>query len=259
MTSFAGRYVFVAGLHRTGTSLVARMIAQHEAVRAIAGSPAPEDEGCYLQGAIPHTARHGIPGRYATEPAQHHVEGDRFDTLETKMRIEADWDRCFAPGGTWRVEKSPVNLTRMRLYQQLFPMAQFVIVLRHPAVMAAALAKWIDEDAATLIDYALDAYDLAFRDLEYLHAAMVLRYEDLVTNGAAAPFWRFLSLDDAPNSCKLRDGNSEYLDLARMSADQIERASRYGYGQGGAIGGFEPVVRHPLRAVREATRAALAG
>lgn len=257
MTGFAGRYVFVAGLHRTGTSLLARMIASHPDVRAIEGSPAPEDEGCYLQGAIPHTALHGRPGHYATDPAQHHVEGDPYDTLATRERILADWDRWYEPGGIWRVEKSPVNLTRMRLYQQLFPVAQFVIVLRHPAVMAAALAKWVNDDPGTLIDYALDAYDTALRDIAFLHAALVLRYEDLVAHDPTPALWQFLDLPVGPQPLEVRNGNADYPDLPDMSARQVERAGRYGYGADGAIADFAPPVRHPLRTVREATMDAL--
>ncbi len=134
------RYVFVGGLHRSGTSLVARLIAGLPGVGAITDAPVPENEGVYLQGAIAHTALHGAPMRFATDPAQHHTEGSRHDTLETRLRIEADWAPHFGPGH-WRVEKSPVNLTRMRLYQQLFPLSQFVVVMRHPEAVAAATAK----------------------------------------------------------------------------------------------------------------------
>ncbi|MEW4448264.1 sulfotransferase [Qipengyuania sp. JC766] len=256
MSGFTGRYVFVAGLHRTGTSILARLLAQHPEVATISHSPAPENEGCYLQGAIPHTALHGIPGHYATDPEQHLTEECRFDTLETRTRLEQDWDRWFEEGGQWRLEKSPVNLTRMRLYQQLFPLSQFVVILRHPAVMAAALAKWTDTPSDVLIDYALDAYEQTLADCEYLHAAMVVRYEDLVASPSLSPFWQFLSLPEIENDVALKDGNADYPAVIPFSAEQDERARRFGYGTGGAAKTFEPVIRHPLRTVREATLAA---
>ena len=215
---FNGRYAFVAGLHRTGTSLTAQLLARSQSIASITGSPAPENEGCYLQGAIPHTALHGIPGKFATDPSQHFVEGSQYDTLPTRQRIEADWTRWFTPPqSAWRIEKSPVNLARMRLYQQLFPMAQFIIVLRHPSAMAAALAKWTDLPAEKLIDYALDAYDQMEADLAYLHAAMVVRYEDLIAHPISTlnGMFAFLDLptpamDDA--LANLRDGNADYPD-----------------------------------------------
>tara|TARA_R110002051_G_scaffold120827_1_gene194012 strand:- start:5974 stop:6279 length:306 start_codon:yes stop_codon:yes gene_type:complete len=75
-----------------------------------------QNEGIYLQGAIPYTARHGMPIHFATDPAQHHIEGSHFDRLETQMRLERGWARYFT-NAPWRVEKSPVNLTRMRLHR----------------------------------------------------------------------------------------------------------------------------------------------
>ncbi|MGB3796617.1 MAG: sulfotransferase [Alteraurantiacibacter sp.] len=252
MSRFTGRYVFVAGLHRTGTSLVARLIAEHQDVAAITQSPAPEDEGVYLQGAIAHTARHGIPAHYATDPAQHHIEGSRYDTQEVQHRLEADWNRWFEPGGTWRVEKSPVNLTRMRLYQQLFPMSQFVIVLRHPEAMAAALAKWSDQPAEQLIDYALAAYELAMQDARHLHAVLSVRYEDLVADAKQeiTRLDRFLSLQPHARSASVRDGNEDYIGCDKMNAAQEQRAMPLGYLRGLGLRPSALMARHPLRETR---------
>ena len=258
VNEFRGRYVFVAGLHRTGTSLLAGMLADHPSIAAIEDAPVPENEGCYLQGGIPHTALHGRPGHYATDPQQHLVEGCQYDTLATRRRIEADWSHWFSPQGCWRVEKSPVNLTRMRLYQNLFPTCQFVVILRHPAIMAAALAKWVDDAPASVIEYALDAYDLALDDLRHLHCIMVIRYEDLVSRDHLPALLAFLDLPASPGRVTLRDGNADYDAIPEMTASQRLRAERLGYGPAGEVRHFVPIVRHPLRAVREATLAALA-
>lgn len=258
MSSFSGRYLFVGGLHRTGTSILARLLAAHPSIAGIENAPVPENEGCYLQGGIPHTAMHGRPGHYATDPAQHLIEGCAFDTLETKQRMEADWSGWFTGPSQWRIEKSPVNLTRMRLYQQIFPTCQFIVILRHPAVMAAALAKWVDKDPAQLIDYGLDAYDIVARDLCHLHAVAVIRYENLV-NGALLPgLFAFLDLPVRSSpAIELRDGNSHYDCLPAMSTEQVARAREWGYGVNGEVLPIEPIVRHPLRSIRETTREAL--
>lgn len=253
MSDFTGRYVFVGGLHRTGTSLVARLIGHHPDVREITGSPAPENEGCYLQGAIAHTARHGRPAHFATDPQQHHIEGSRFDRLDVRIRMESDWGRWFEAGGAWRVEKSPVNLTRMRLYQQLFPLSQFVIVLRHPEAMAAAMAKWTDQPPADLIDHALDAYARMEADLPYLHAAFVLRYEDLVADpdGMTARLHHFLDLPPAAPAEPVIDGNLAYRATARLSPGQALKATHWGYAPGLDVQPFDPWLAHPLRAIRD--------
>ncbi|QWC57617.1 sulfotransferase [Erythrobacter sp. 3-20A1M] len=253
------RFVFVAGLHRTGTSLIARAIASHPQVSAIEGSPAPENEGCYLQGAIPHTALDGIPGRFATDPRERHVEGSRYDRLETRERLLADWAPWFDPAKPWWLEKSPVNLTRMRLYQQLFPTCQFVIVLRHPQVMAAALAKWTDTPTDELVRYGVEAYERLYDDLPFLHSALVLRYEDFVRSPDRwmRAFLAFLSLPGKSDRLDVRDGNRDYAVPVALDADLDHRMRRWGYRAGGGVENFLPHIAHPLRQVREEVFAVL--
>jgi hypothetical protein len=254
------RFVFVGGLHRTGTSLVARMLAAHPQVSGISGSPAPEDEGCYLQGAIPHTAMHGRPGHYATDPAQHLVEGCGYDRLEVRNRMLADWTPWFDPNAAWWVEKSPVNLTRARLYQQLFPTCQFIILLRHPQAMAAALGKWVDDPPATLMRYGIAAYEQLRADLPFLHAALVVRYEDLVADPARVrrALFAFLALRDEDPGIELRDGNRDYALSSSLAEPDRAALARWGYLPGGGTEPWQAIVRHPLRKVREAVAAPLA-
>lgn len=251
------RYVFVAGLHRSGTSLLARLIAAHPDVASIQSAPVPEDEGAYLQGAIPHTALHGRPGHFATDPAQHHVEGGRYDTLETATRLARDWAPWFDPEKLWRVEKSPVNLTRMRLYQQLFPTCQFVAILRHPRAVAAATRKWTEQSDAALVAHWLEAHARLAADLPYLHAALVIRYEDLCARPAAyaAALAAFLDLPPPPAPGPLLNRNADYAAAPEPAAD----LGRWGYGLDFAWSPGPVHLAHPLRSVRAATAAALAG
>ena len=247
------RFVFVAGLHRTGTSLLSRILGQHPSISSIEGAPVPENEGCYLQGAIPHTAMDGRPGHYATDPSQHLCEGSRYDNLETQQRMLSDWSQWYDPSKPWWLEKSPVNLTRMRLYQQLFPTSQFIVIVRHPQKMAAALAKWVDEDPAELARYALDAYETVRADLEYLHAVQVIRYEDLIAqpDQIRRSLFAFLSLRDNDPQITLRDGNEDYETHESVDASLAKRMTDWGYLPGGGVEPHRLICRHPLRAVRE--------
>lgn len=254
------RYVFVAGLHRTGTSLLARMLGAHPDIATI-DAPVPENEGCYLQGGVPHTARHGIPGHYAIDPAQHHAEHSPYNTLAVAERMEHDWGRWFDADKPWRLEKSPVNLTRMRLYQQLFPLAHFVVILRHPEAMASALTKWCDRSPSDLIEYGLTAYANALEDVQHLHHCMVVRYEDLCANPDKhlVALHAFLALSGQSSSLDLYDGNAEYRGAQAMTPGQAGKAKPLGYGSNLGISGFHPIVRHPLRNVRELVLSKLLG
>ena len=248
---FDGRYLFIAGLHRSGTSILTRLIAEHPDIAAIVDAPVPENEGCYLQGAIPHTAQDGRPGHYATDPAQHLIEGCGYDRLDVRIRMEADWARWFSPGGRWRVEKSPVNLVRMRLYQQIFPTSQFIVILRHPEALAAAMEKWVDTPFADRIDYVCQAYDRVMADARFLHAKMIIRYEDLVADPSRhlAAVDAFLDLEPRARAIALDDGNARYRGSPVMDRGQAVQAARYGYLPGLGTAGRNPIVTHPWRAV----------
>ena len=220
----------------------------------ITGSAAPENEGVYLQGAIPHTAQLGRPMYFATNPAEHLTEDHPLNTLETRLRLEHDWAPWFAPDLRWRIEKSPVNLTRMRLLQQLFPMAQFIVVLRHPEAVAASVGSWVDTPPASLVDHWLAAQAQLLGDLPYLHAVMVLRYEDIV---AVAPdalrrIAAFLDLPQAEPPEAVGDGNTQYQGATRMTAAQAEKAAEWGYLPGLKVAPWGGLIQHPLRATREA-------
>jgi hypothetical protein len=251
------RYVFVGGLHRSGTSLVARLLAGLPGVAGIEGAPVPENEGVYLQGAIPHTARHGRPMHFATDPRQHLTEGCRWDSLATRARLEADWAPWFAPA-PWPVEKSPVNLTRTRLYQGLFPLSQFVLVIRHPQAVAASVSAWVDMPDGAMVDHWIAAHARMERDLPHLHAAMVLRYEDVVADPrrAMARLAAFLGIEaaDAAPCEAIRDGNARHPGGALTEA-QAAALAQWGYGPGGAALPLPCRVRHPLGGVRTRVRA----
>ena len=249
------RHAFVGGLHRSGTTLLARCLEAHPEIRGLSHAPVPEGEGVYLQGAIPHTARHGVPGAFAEDDAQHHVEGGPYDRLEVRERIRSDWEPWFEPGGLWRVEKSPVNLMRARLYQQLFPASQFVFVLRHPVASARAVAKWSDRSEAALMAHWEAAHRRLVGDLAHLHCWLVVRFEDLVDAPEAelARACAFLGLDPVAPRPMERDGNARHL-AAGEAPPLGPMARAFGYADGEPRPVAPPLHRgaHPFRAVREA-------
>lgn len=251
------RYLFIGGLHRSGTSLAARIAGSIAGIGTITDAPVPENEGVYLQGAIPHDALSGAPGRFAHDPAQHLVEGCRFDRREVRERLEADWAPWF-PDTPWRAEKSPVNLLRSRLYQQLFPLSQFVIVTRHPVAVARATGKWSDLTEAELVAHWGRAHALALDDAARLHARLILRYEDLVADPGAArrALAAFCARPDAGHAPEpVRDGNLDYDLRERMALPEAAKApmAALGYGPGGAVLPLRArAVAHPLREIGEA-------
>lgn len=79
--------------------------------------------------------------------------------------------------------------------------------------MAAAVAKWSDKSQTELTAYGVMAYRLLLDDLRYLHAAFVLRYEDLVAapQRYAEAITAFLALEPGMGCEPMRSGNADYL------------------------------------------------
>ena len=249
------RYVFVGGLHRSGTTLLADCLEGHPDVRGLPHGIAPEGEGVFLQGGIPHDALSGVPGEWADDPAAHLTEGCLYDRIDVRDRMRADWDGWYPSGGTWRVEKSPVNLLRARLYQQLFPASQFVFVVRHPVAVARATAKWSNRDEATLLRHWQSAHRILAGDLPHLHNWLVIRFEDLIGRPEAelARAFAFLRLDPVPVPRPIAsEANAAYLAKGPPSEPLGPMAEAFGYDVAGVAGPSRHRGRHWFRDIREA-------
>ena len=235
--------------------MVADCLEAHPEVRGVPHRLAPEGEGVFFQGAIPHDALSGVPGRWAEADEAHLIEGGPFDRLEVRDRLRSDWDEWFAPGGEWRVEKSPVNLLRARLYQQLLPASQFVFVVRHPLAVARATAKWSDRDEAALLGHWETAHRILLSDLPHLHNWLVVRFEDLTAapERELARLFAFLRLEAPPPPRVIEDGlNDAYLAAGPASVALGRCARAFGYGPEGVAGVSLHRGHHWFRDIREA-------
>ncbi|MDS1269811.1 sulfotransferase [Lipingzhangella sp. LS1_29] len=188
------RMVFVAGLHRSGTSLLARCLAAHSEVSGLGGTGVPENEGQHLQDVYPPARAYGGPGLFALDPRAHRsVEaahaplaeacGDTAEPARWRARrlFEA-WAPYWDLSRPVLVEKSPPNLLMLRYLNELYPDAAFVVVLRHPVVVSLATAKWCPMPLPALVEHWLHAHELAAADLPWLRQVRIVRYEHLVQN-----------------------------------------------------------------------------
>ena len=175
------RLVFVGGLHRSGTSLITRCLGEHPHVSRMVGTGVSEDEGQHLQAVLPSARSLGGPGRFSSQPGAHLTERSPLASAIVRQQLLASWSPYWDLSRRHLVEKSPPNLLRTRLLQALFPEASFVIVVRHPAVVALATRKWapgVPLDA--LLDHWLCAHEIFAGDAPRVRPLLVVRYEALV-------------------------------------------------------------------------------
>lgn len=217
----AGRIVFIGGLHRSGTTLLAKILQDHPEVSGFTNTGAPMDEGQHLQDVYPPASVFGGPGRFGFEPESFLDEHSPLATDANARRLYAQWAEYWGREGAWLLEKSPPNLVRTRFLQALFPGARFVIVLRHPVAVAYATRKWARTSIRSLIEHWVVCHERFFNDREHLKKCLVIKYEDLIddTQATMQQIWQFLELKPHPSSRTIRKGvNDRYFKSWRRAS-----------------------------------------
>ena len=244
---FTGKtLVFVGGLHRSGTSLLHRLLAEHPDVSGFRGTGVPEDEGQHLQTVYRPARAHGGPGRFGFDPGAHLTEDSALVTDENRARLVADWTPHWDMSRSVLVEKSPPNLIRGRFLQAMFPGARLVMMMRHPIAVACATRKWSWSSHTELIAHWLVCHETLLADAPYLRDVVILRYEDMVADPDRVLEAAFRAAGLAPqvSSLTVRTGiNDGYfarwergrwnpwkrLDTDRAVRRFEERVRRFGY------------------------------
>jgi hypothetical protein len=176
------RFLFIGGLHRSGTSILHRLLRVQPGVSGFSDTPAAEDEGQHLQSVFPPAWRLGGPGKFAFDPRSHLTESSDLATPASRDRLLREWGAYYDLSKTVLLEKSPPNLVRSRFFQALFPGACFVFMVRHPVAVALATQKWAKTPVAELAHHWHAAYSIMLADLPHLEHYRVVRYEDFAVS-----------------------------------------------------------------------------
>lgn len=180
------RLVFVGGLHRSGTTPLSRLLAAHEEISGFHDTGVDEDEGQHLQTVYPPARDYGGAGRFALRPESHLTETSHLVSPENARRLLRQWEPWWDLSRPVLLEKSPPNLVMTRFLQALYPEARFVIIVRHPIVVALSTKKWRrGTSLSTMVENWVSAHRLVQEDAPHVDRLAVVNYEHLVSDPAA--------------------------------------------------------------------------
>jgi len=245
------RFVFVGGLHRSGTTLVADLIAGHPEVTGLSGTDVPMDEGQFLQKVYPPAGTkrtlwpiryldpvapdfltqrgYGGPGRFGFDPGSWLTEESPLATQENARKVFTAWKPYLDLSRPIVIEKSPPNLVRTRFLQKLFPNSQFVIILRHPVAVSYATRIWTNiRPMYYMFKHWVHCHRVFDQDRAQLHNVMVVHYEHLVSDPerCLSSIYDFLNISYTDPKVKIStDANKKYFSKwnVEMSSSSVRR------------------------------------
>ncbi|MCW8091286.1 sulfotransferase family protein [Alteromonas sp. ASW11-130] len=223
-------FLFLAGHHRSGTSLMHEIIRGHPKVSGFSNTGVPEDEGQHLQDVYAPALAFGGAGKYIFDQNSYMNEHHVLATAHNAKTLYQQWEKFYNSDCHYYIEKSPPNLIRTRFLQTLFPNSKFVIILRHPLAVAYATQKWSKTSIKSLVEHTLRGYEIFFNDLNHLNEVYVLRYEEFIEQPQVEldKIFKFLELEAIPIQHEVRKNiNDKYFAMWEANRSSIIKKMQF--------------------------------
>lgn len=180
MTKNKHTFLFIGGLHRSGTTMLANCLGMHHEVSAFHNTINKHnmDEGQHLQTVYLPDDKLGGPGRYAFRRAGRLTESSNLVTDSNRQKLFKEWSKYWDLSKSILLEKSPATITRSRFMQAIFPDSKFIIIRRHPVAATCATMKWKRIPIFLVMLHWFYCYGIMQRDKVFLRKCMFITYED---------------------------------------------------------------------------------
>ena len=223
------KYIFVIGLHKSGTSIFANLLKEHPEISGFHDTGFPEDEGQFLQTVFPAAKVYGGPGKFGFNKVMHYTENSSVLTPENRDKLKREWSSHWDLSKPFLLEKSPPNLLKTRFLQEIFPHSYFIVITRHPLAVSYATQKWSKTTIDSLIKHWYKCYKIFKEDEKYLNNVLYVRYEDIV-NGSIQTIQnisKFLKINNFSIEKKFdAKVNDNYTELWLQETNSLSRVKK---------------------------------
>ncbi len=200
------RFVFVCGLHRSGTSVLFRSLRDHPHVSGFHDTTSPENEGMHLQTVYRPSGYYGGAGKFGFHPEAHLTEASHLVSDGNREKLFSEWSPYWDLSRKYLLEKSPPNLIRTRFLQAMFPNSCFIVMMRHPLAVSYATRAWYRRyrinwrRLSRIFEHWLVCHEIFRADRPHLKSVMVIKYEQFVSNPDqwVNRLYSFLELSEHP-------------------------------------------------------------
>lgn len=192
------RFLFISGMHYSGTSVTKYLIQFHEQVSGHNKTGVNEDEGQLLQNEYPQANKLGGQCKFELNDTAYFTKD--MVTSNGRRCIFSQWSKYWDLSQPLLLEKSPPTITQLGYRESLFPgVTSNLIIVRHPLYPCFwhfnRRKRGLHDDLTTQI--LRDALDVWLKTHTYLITESLLSLSSHTPN-AIIMAEDFLSKDDAP-------------------------------------------------------------
>jgi hypothetical protein len=171
-------FLFVNGLHRSGTSILFKWIKAQKNISGFSDTGVIEDEGQHLQSVYSAANNYGGPGKFGFRKQAYLDQNSDLITDANRSKLFEQWSLYWDLNNSILVEKSPPNIIRTRFLQAMYPNSSFLTITRHPIAVSFATQKWSHNSLNKLIKHWIVCHEAYRKDQEFLKSQLLIKYED---------------------------------------------------------------------------------
>ena len=210
------KFIFICGLHRSGTSLLDKILKEQKNISGLKNTNAPKDEGQHVQTIYPIAKTFGGPGKFGFNKLAYLNEESNLITTKNRKTLFEEWSKYWDIENEFLLEKSPPNIIKSLFLQKMFPESYFIMIYRHPVATSLATKKWSKTSHKSLVEHWLTCHKQWSNDKQKLKNCLEFKYEELVENTPKIlkKLSKFLNTPISNNlEVVKKDINQKYFDM----------------------------------------------